>query len=179
MSNTAVGLLRLQSEASFREFVASFEGVDRAQAWGVLPQTTEEYLHTDGSIHSLVLHVATGKVMYASAAFKNLEIRWRDLAEELESFEPDWDAAQEYLKASHQYWTEAWAHLTDDDLYQDVLRPQGDHWPAWKVLHTLSHHDAYHAGQIAVLRFAGHRSDSPPPSVAEDVRKYCAELPSW
>jgi len=144
-----------------------------------MPQVSEEYLHTDGSIHGTVLHVATGKIMYGSAGFKGLEIRWRDLAEEIESFEPSWTAAQEYLKAAHRYWMESWAHLTDEDLLRDVQRPQGNRKPAWEIVHTVLDHDAYHAGQVAVFRFASNTSTTAPPSVAEDIRKYCAELPTW
>lgn len=43
----------------------------------------------------------------------------------------------------------------------------------------ITHHDSYHAGQIVVIRYATTPSPHPPLSVAEDIRKYCAELPTW
>jgi hypothetical protein len=43
----------------------------------------------------------------------------------------------------------------------------------------MTHHDSYHAGQIAVFRYASPESTDPPSSVAADIRKYCADLPSW
>ena len=179
MSQIAVELLKLQADVAFQEFLGAIEGVEELQAWGVMPQTGQGDLNTDGSIHGIVLHVATGKVMYASSAFKGTEIRWRDVADEIESFEPSWTSAQEYLKAAQKYWMESWAHLADEDLLRDVQRPQGNWKPAWEIVYTVLGHDAYHAGQVALLRCAGQASSTPPPSVAEDLRKHCPGLPTW
>lgn len=77
------------------------------------------------------------------------------------------------------HWLQSWSHLTDDDLDREVLQFSGKTWPAWKIIETIIQHDVYHAGQMVVIRFATLESTVPPPSVAEDIRKYCAELPSW
>ena len=175
----AVDLLRKQAEAAFNEVMTALDGVTQGQAWAVLPQGGPDYLHSDATIHGITLHVATAKVIYGSVAFRGSEVRWRDLAEELDTFEPTWTSAMEYFKASHQYWLETWAGVTDVDLEKEVPHFSGKMWPVWKVVNTVTQHESYHAGQIAVLRYAIGESDDPPPSVAEDIRKYCRELPSW
>lgn len=176
---TAIELLKEGAEYGFREFTQSLEGVTEAQAWGVLPPAGEEYLHTDGSIHAIVLHVAQGKWMNGSVCFRDSEIRWRDVAAQIEAFEPSWEAALRYLQESHRYWMDRWAGLTDEGL--EEMRPTN--WsaplPAWQIIRVLNHHDAYHAGQIAVLRYANAPSETPPPSVAADLRQYCSDLLYW
>lgn len=174
-----VDLLKHQSELAFADLLEALDSVTQGQAWAVLPQGGPDYLHSDGSIHGITLHVATCKIMYGSDAFRNREKRWRDIAVQVETFEPNWKAALDYLHESQRYWMESWASLAEGDLEKEVPHFSGKHWPAWKIICMMIHHDAYHAGQIAVLRYAVGESSQPPPSVAEDIRKYCSELPSW
>lgn len=176
---TVVESLRQESELAHAEMLEALDGVTEHQAWAVLQQGGTDYLHSDGSVHGITLHVATAKVMYASAAFRGTEVRWRDLAERVESFEPSWKPAMEYLAEAQEYWLSSWSSLTDAELEREVSHPQGAMWPAWKIVRMMVHHDSYHAGQIAVLRYAVAESDTPPPSVAEDIRKHCADSPSW
>ena len=176
---TVVESLRQESEMAHAEVLEALDGVTERQAWAVLPQGGPDYLHSDGSVHGITLHVATAKVMYASSAFLGTEVRWRDLAERVERFEPSWSAAMDYLAEAHEYWLSSWSSLADAELEREVSHPQGAMWPAWKIVRLMVHHDSYHAGQIAVLRYAVAESDTPPPSVAEDIRKYCADSPSW
>lgn len=171
--------LRRQSEFAHSELVQALEGVTEGQSWAVLPQGGTDYLHSDGSIHGIALHVATAKFIYASVAFRESEIRWRDCADQVERFEPSWPAALGYLNESQRYWLDSWGALKDDELDRDVPHFSGKMWPAWKIIHYMIHHDSYHAGQIAVLRYAVAESTMPPPSVAADIRKYCRDLPSW
>ncbi len=175
----ALELLRSNADHAAQEFRASLEGVTQSQAWAVLPNLGPDYLHSDGSIHGIALHVAGCKRAYASICFRNTEIRWRDIADEIERFEPDWQAGVEYVEKAHAYWLESWSDLRDEEL--EKLRPTNwaKPWPAWQLLQLMSHHDSYHAGQIAVLRYGCADSDQPPPSVAEDVRKYCRESVHW
>src|SRR5207249_4679800 len=100
-------------------------------------------------------------------------------ADQVERFEPSWSAAVEYLRESQEYWLSTWAGLTDEDLEREVPHFSGKLWPVWKIIRMVIHHDAWHGGQIAVLRYAMPESTTPPGSVAEDIRKYCSELPSW
>lgn len=176
---TAIKLFRRQTEIVHSAFLETLDGVSEGQAWAVLPQGGSDYLHSDGSIHGITLHVATGRIMYGSMAFRNTEIRWRDMADRVAQFEPNWEKAIEYEKEAQDYWVNSWADLKDDDLEGEVPHFSGNLWPAWKIIQTILHHDSYHGGQIAMLRYAVAESKEPPPSVAEDIRKYCADLPSW
>lgn len=175
----AVELLRTCSGLAFDEVKEAIEGVQEAQAWSALPNLGPDYLHSDASIHGITLHIASCKFVYGSVGFRNTEIRWRDVADRLDSFEPSWPAAVAYLEESQQYWMESWASLTSADLEKEVPRFRGELWPAWKIIRVVMHHDSYHAGQIAMLRYGIGDTESPPPSVAEDIRKYCSDLPSW
>lgn len=174
-----VEYLKFAADIAFAEFKTSIEGVSEGLAWSVLPNTGDDYLHSDGSIHGLVLHVATGKKMYASVAFRNTELRWRDIANEVEAFEPSWDAAVAYLEEAQQYWLASWAGLTDEALDMDAATHSGKVCPAWKSIDIVTHHDSYHAGQITVLRYALKETTKPPPSVTEDLRNCCPELATW
>ena len=176
---TAVELLLHASENAYSELQTSIKDLTEFESWDVLESADEDYLHSDGSIHGILLHVATCKFVFGSVGFRNSEIRWRDVAERLDAFEPSWSDALDYLAEAHDYWLSCWSNLKDSDL--DLERPhfRGKSWPTWKILDTVTHHDMYHAGQIAVIRYATKGSDVRPPSVAEDIRKYCADLPTW
>lgn len=117
---TAVEVMRREGEMAYKEVLDAIEGVSQEQAWARLLPATDDYLHSDGSIFGLVLHIACGKFMYGSAGFRDKEIRWRDLAEQVEAFEPDWARAKEYLAKSQEYWLSTWADLTEEDLEKPV-----------------------------------------------------------
>lgn len=176
---TAVELLKHEADMAFADLMAALEGVEQPQSWSVLEERGTDYLHSDASIHGITLHIASGKVMYGSVGFRSTERRWRDCADEIGKFEPSWSAAVQFLEQSHQYWMKSWLKLTDHDLENEVPHFSGKLWPAWKVVRMVIYHDAYHTGQIAMLRYACSASEIPPPSVAEDIRKYCVDLPSW
>lgn len=174
-----VDLLRAQAEYGYGELLKALEGVSERHAWARLPEVGNDYINTDGSIQGIVLHVASGKRMYGSVSFRNSEFRWRGVAEEMDRFEPDWNAALRYLEESHRYWLSTWADLSDEDLETVVPHPVGQSLPAWRILEIVIHHDSYHAGQIALLRYAAGESSAPPPKYADDIRQYCSELPNW
>ncbi|MGV3615381.1 MAG: DinB family protein [Fimbriimonas sp.] len=175
----SVELLRADAQYAFERLRETLAGVEERHAWARLPEGGQDFLHTDASIQGIVLHVAGGKRMYGSVGFRGTATRWRDVAAQMDRFEPSWEGALRYLDECHADWMDAWAGLTDEGLEEARPRPQGDAWPAWKILELLSHHDSYHAGQIAILRYAVGESDVPPPKSADDVRQYCAALPSW
>lgn len=62
-----------------------------------------------------------------------------------------WDDARRELGAGHRRLREAVANLTDDRLGQ-LVPDTGD--TVYAVLHGVAQHDAYHAGQIALLKKA-------------------------
>ena len=136
-----------------------------------------EYLHSEGCIQSIVLHLAGCKFIYGSAAYRNLEIRWRDVVARLESFWPDWEATKDYMREAHDYWLASWAEETDPE--RPVMRFDGQMWPSWKILTTVIQHDSYHAGQIQIFRATVAPSSTPPPAEGDLWRKYCGDLPTW
>ena len=176
---TVVDLLKKDAEMVYKELLGALDGVTEGQSWTVLPPAADDYLHSDGSIHGTTLHIAVGKMSYGSIGFRNSEIRFRDLADRLEAFEPSWEAARTFLQEAHEYWTASWADLKDEDLEALHPRHTGEEWPAWKLITTVIQHDAYHAGQIALIRYATVATDVKPPSQAEDIRTYCKDLPDW
>ena len=173
-------LLKPEAEMAFEEMLTAIDGVSEHQSWAVLPNLGSDYLHSDASIHGITLHVASGKFLYGSCAYRDMEVRWRHCAERIDAFEPNWSAAVEYLREAHAYWMGCWADLSDEDVERPCNHFRGDRvWPAWKVIRMITHHDSYHAGQIAVLRYGCPETDVPPPSSAQDLRDSCVNLPSW
>lgn len=176
---TRIEAYRQDAEYAFGELIQSLEGLTQEQAWAVLPPAEDEYLHTDGSIQGVVLHIASGKWVYGSISFRNTEIRWRDAADQIEIFEPSWTGALDYLTQGHAYWMASWATLTEEELDRDVPTNFATDRPAGQMIQMMNHHDSYHAGQIAILRYATGLATEPPPSYAEDIRKYCRESKHW
>lgn len=175
----AVEILRLNAESAFEEVLQAINGVTEQESWGILSPAADDYLHSDGSIHGLVHHIATCKFIYGSLAFRNSELRWRHLADRVAEIEPSWQRAVEYLREAQDYWMKSWADLKSGSLNDEVGHFSGRKEPTWKIIQTVTHHDMYHAGQIVVIRYGSSASTTPPPSVEEDIRTHCAALPSW
>ncbi len=176
---TRVELLQEQAKEAFQTFVEAIEGVDQAQSWAVLPNLGPDYLHSDASIHGLVHHCAGCKKVQSSIAFRGAEYRWSDLYEVSKSVEPDWEKAGALLFESQEYWLSSWAGLSDDEL--DLMVPTNffKQKTAYEMIRIMTNHDIYHAGQVAVLRYGVGPSDTPPPSVADDILKYCRDSKHW
>lgn len=174
---TVLELLKRDAAYAWKELMTSLEGVTEAQSWSVLPNLGPDYLHTDASIHGIVHHIAGSKWMYGSICFRNTEMRWHQLADQIEAFEPSWEGAMDFLKRGQEYWLASWENLED----LDEIRPTN--WktdrPAWEIIEIVNQHDSYHAGQISLLRYGAPETSVPPPSAAEDVRTYCRESPHW
>lgn len=67
-----------------------------------------------------------------------------------------WRKAVEDLTAAHHEVVAAASRLTDEDLFTSTTdprnRPLGSGVTRYELLHGLAQHDAYHAGQIGILR---------------------------
>lgn len=174
---TPIELLKLQADEAFKELMDSIEGLSEGQAWARLTYLPDEYLHSEGSIMSIVAHIAGAKHVYGSAAYRDLEVRWRDTVERLESFWPSWEEARKFLVETHEYWLSTWAD--EEDVTRLVKRFNGQDWPSWKIISTMSHHDSYHAGQIQLMRATLAPTDVPPPQEGDLWRQYCGELYAW
>ena len=176
---TRVEAYRQDAEYAFGELLTALDGLTEQQAWDVLPAAEDDYLHTDGSIQGVVLHMASGKWVYGRIGFRNTEIRWRDAADQIASFEPTWAGALDYLKRGQEYWLACWASLVEEEMDQVIPTNFSTDRTAAQMIQMMNHHDSYHAGQIALLRYSTQPSAGPPPSYAEDIRKYCRESKYW
>jgi uncharacterized damage-inducible protein DinB len=67
-----------------------------------------------------------------------------------------WKAALEALDASHTHLATVVQDMSDDDLLKPTNdprnRPLGTGVSYYELLHGIVQHDAYHAGQIAILK---------------------------
>ena len=67
-----------------------------------------------------------------------------------------WQKAIEDLTAAHREVVEAASRLTDAEVFGPTIdprnRPLGTGVTRYELLHGLVQHDAYHAGQIGILR---------------------------
>jgi hypothetical protein len=166
-----------QAESSFGELSVAVQGVSQELSWSTIGVRDGEYLHTSGCILGIVQHVAVGKTMYASMAFMNCDVRWRDCIDDLERIGQSWEQTLEYLRATHDRWLRAWQCA---DLDRLVEANRTEPWPAWKLISMLSHHDSYHAGQIELAKVALAPATTPPESTeAADIRRYCQGSPCW
>lgn len=176
----AVSLAKLQAEGSFGELLRTISDVNQELAYAVVKLKEGEYLHSNGSILGIVQHLACCKLMYASAAFRDGEVRWRDCAARLDQIASDWTASVEYLKESHAYWMAVLREVSSDDLDRPGLTNWGEQWPRWRIIYCVIEHDAYHAGQIEVLKSQLAPSSAPPDArEADDIRQHCADSPFW
>ena len=172
--------LKMSGERGFSQMRLALEGLSAPQVYAVPVQVGgEEYLHTDGSIYGIALHSATCKLVYASIAFRGTEIRWRDCADELASFEPDWEGAMRFIEKSHEYWMDSWRDLSDSQLMDICPTNYAEDMPAAEWIDIVHHHDSYHAGQIGLLRASALEPRDAPESVAADIRQYCRDSKHW
>jgi uncharacterized damage-inducible protein DinB len=108
------------------------------------------------AIVDLCRHVAHCKVMYADHGFAEGTLRWSDCDRILGWSESRCDA--EYLLAilgrAQEFLTEHVAAATDEDLYR--VNPMHHKVPltGWQVVASMAQHDAWHGGQIAIMRTA-------------------------
>ena len=176
---TAIEAMRSEANEAFADFLSTIEDVDEGLSWATASLHEGEYLHNNASILGMVQHVAGCKFMYASAAFKNTELKWRDVVARLEEIDSSWDKTLAYLHESQEYWMSSWANLSDDMLSNNANTNWGEVWPVWKVIYTMTAHDAYHGGQIVLLKTLLSSASTPPEPMAEMTKMYLSDSPTW
>ena len=130
----ATDLLRLQAEQAYRDLTDTLRDISEGHVWAVAPLKGRGYLHTSGSILEIVQHIATCKVVYGSAAFRDTAVRWRDCAARLDDIGPDWQQNYAYLEESHAAWIACWSALGGNELLGLRSTNWGEQWPTWRII---------------------------------------------
>jgi hypothetical protein len=177
--STSVAILRSESEEAFASLVEALDGVTEGETWALAARHGAGVLHSDGSILGIVQHVAVCKVMYASAAFRGTEVRWRECVTRLRESGSSWDANLTYLREAQEYWLESWSGLADEDLATPRMTNWGERWACRRIITTVAHHDSYHAGQISLLRAIVEPVAAAPPPFANSFAEHLIDSPSW
>lgn len=176
---TVAQLLREEADMAYAQLQQSLDGIGEGLAWAQLSLQEGDYLNTNGTIIGIVQHIGVCKLIYASAAFRGLELRFRDCIERQESVGTSWAGTLAFLEESHQYWLQSWPDLDTETLSNEHLVFRGTTKPAWKIIATVTQHDAYHAGQIELMRGALAPASMPPDMRYEEERTYVVDLPTW
>lgn len=106
---------------------------------------------TAHNIWELVLHITS----WSNIALRRISggqvkpKKGEDWPVPADSTQAAWEAAREALAESHEKLTEVVIGLSDDEMLAKA--PQSSKSVA-VMLHGVSQHDAYHGGQIAILR---------------------------
>lgn len=170
-------LLRSQADEAHRDLLAALEGVDEPLAWAQVPLAEGRYLHTNGSILGIVQHLASSKIMYASAAFWGGRPSWRETAAEFDAIGASWPASKALLASAHARFMAAWQEV---DLGEVRPTIRTEDWPVWRIVSLLSHHESYHAGQTELLKSTLAPTGSPPDYLeSDDIREHCQGLRFW
>ncbi|MDR3711027.1 MAG: hypothetical protein P4L33_22215 [Capsulimonadaceae bacterium] len=159
--------MTLDAEQAWGDLLDALEGIDEKQAWAIPSMRGTGDLATRGSILEIVQHLATSKIMYASAAFRQNEFGWDDVFARVRELGANWQDNINHLHDAHRYWMTSWANLTEQDLTSPRMTNWGAYWPAWRIISTISHHDSYHSGQISLLRAILPPAELPCPTQAD------------
>lgn len=170
---------RLEAEMAFDALLESLKDLTDAEAWAVAQIQEGQYLHTDGTVLSIIQHLACCRVMYASVAFRNIEYRWQDCVLRLKALDNSVAPNIAYLRECQEYWLASWVDVTDAE--EDVERGTiwGKPWPTWKIIAAMTQHDTYHAGQITMLRSILPPTNIEPQSYIDNDIKYLIDSPYW
>ena len=110
------------------------------------------------SIWELVLHMTgwRNEVARRATGEPSGEPAGGDYPDVGDSTAARWKAALEALDASHAHLVTVVQGMSDDDLLKPTNdprnRPLGTGVSYYELLHGIVQHDAYHAGQIAILK---------------------------
>ena len=171
--------LREEATLSYKRLTDTLAEISEPLSWAQIHVVPPAYIHTNGTIIGIVQHITACKFMYGSAAFRATEIRWRDCFDRLEAVGTSWEGTLAYLDEAHAYWMSTWSELPDDELEDEKKRFDHALWPAWKLIATMTHHDGWHGGQIAMLGSVLLPTDVPPDMKLDEERRCVKDLPTW
>ena len=106
----------------------------------------EQNLDPISTIEYLILHIAQCKLMYDECAFREAKLQWKELDC------PEWPESKHYPKKIQEKLVESIKGISDNELEKKVKTNWGDSWSIKRIIFTMIHHDAYHLGQINIIR---------------------------
>jgi len=146
-TETCVRLLEAaHRESPFHSICRVLEGASPEELrWSAFP-------HRWGPL--IAIRVAHCKVIYADQAFGEGTLTWGECDSLLGTTwtVPTWERAVAAMDRAHEFLVERVARATDADLSR--LNPMHHKVPmtGWQVVASMAQHDAWHAGQIAIMR---------------------------
>ncbi|MBM3473368.1 MAG: DinB family protein [Armatimonadetes bacterium] len=107
------------------------------------------------SIAHRVMHVADCKCVYADHAFGDRKLQWRDCQHITGWAHGKRISARGLIRGldlAHEYLVEHVARATDRDLRRRNPMHHGVPLTGWQVVACMAQHDAWHGGQVSILR---------------------------
>lgn len=147
-----IQLLRTLQARAFREsrwhsLLGALERVTDEQ-FSHVPEFHKGFPWMDGSIRSIVYHVAGDTLVQCSAAFGDGSVTWDTLKIPKESREQ----MIESLTRSHEVVARHLESESEATLDRKVKNNLGEEMTAEEMYIMLIEHDLYHAGQIRIMR---------------------------
>jgi len=107
------------------------------------------------SIRDLMIHAAACKVMYANHGFGDRQLDWPGIAPLMGQM--DWSRGGpqglgRILLLSQDYLRDLVSKAPDEDLDRVNPMHHGRKLTGWQVVACMAQHDAWHGGQISILR---------------------------
>ncbi len=104
----------------------------------------------------IAIHVAHCKVIYADQAFGSGKLQWGDLDGVLGApgEQPDGERMVRILDRAQEFLVDHISRASDEDLERTYPMHHGVPHTGWQVACAMAQHDAWHGGQIALMRAA-------------------------
>jgi len=119
--------------------------------WRPFPSTRLHYV----CVRDIALHVAACKVVYADYAFGDATLDWGDIGSVLGvDFDPGSGPRKllSFMDRAQEYLLDHVARATDAVLDRKNPMHHGVPHTGWQTAASMAQHDAWHAGQISILR---------------------------
>ena len=152
MSRTGVEQLIYLYDRAFAPIDEDVEHSFLLNLDGVRDEDWQSAAPTGGrTILQIAWHVAACKFMYANQGFEDGMLTWDELFNHWDS-SPSKSEMIDWLREAHAYFRRVIEPLGDADLMVERKAPWGAmHETRWLIA-NLTEHDAYHAGEINLIR---------------------------
>ena len=128
------------------------QSLTRAEmTWRPFPSTRLHYV----CVRDIAVHVAACKAIYANYAFGDASLGWGDIGTALGlDFDPGSGPRKllSFMDRAQEYLLDHVARATDAILDRNNPMHHGVPHTGWQTAASMAQHDAWHAGQISVIR---------------------------